>query len=79
MITKCTPDDIIYTNKVSGVWANFLKPSYDENFGKGNAWKDIWSAGHNVGLINDIVPAGQIVERMMKEYVETVKQIPQPE
>ncbi len=79
MITRCSPDDIIYTNKVSGVWANFLKPSYDENFGKGNAWKDVWSAGHNVGLIDDIAPAGQIVERMMREYAEAVRRIPQPE
>ncbi len=78
MICRLGPDDIVYSNKVSGVWGNFMKPSYDENFGKGNAWKDVWSAGQNVGLIEDITPAGEIVGRMMKEYAEAVKRLPQP-
>ncbi|MCW5828289.1 MAG: nitronate monooxygenase [Deltaproteobacteria bacterium] len=78
MIIACGPDDIIYSNKVSGVWGNFLKPSYDANFGKGNAWKDVWSAGQNVGLIDDISPAGEVVSRMMREYAAAVKQVPLP-
>lgn len=32
------------------------------------AWRDIWSAGQGVGSIHDIRPAGELVERMAREY-----------
>jgi len=35
---------------------------------KAKARKDIWGAGHGVGHIDDIPPAGQIVERLRQEY-----------
>lgn len=31
-------------------------------------WKEVWSAGQGVGLIDDIIPAREVVERMVKEY-----------
>ena len=31
------------------------------------AWKDIWSAGQGVGLIDDVVPAAEIVARLARE------------
>jgi len=31
-------------------------------------WKEVWSAGQGVGLIDDIAPAADIVERLMSEY-----------
>jgi nitronate monooxygenase len=31
-------------------------------------WKQVWSAGQGVGLINDILPAGEIVARLVREY-----------
>lgn len=68
MIVDSSPEDIVYTNKISGHNANFLKQSVEESGSKGSAWKDVWSAGHNVGLIHDMKPAGQIVTDMVKEY-----------
>ena len=68
MIVEASPEDIVYTNKISGHNANFLKASVEESGGKGGAWKDVWSAGHTVGLIHDIKPAGQIVADMVSEY-----------
>ncbi len=43
------------------------------NFGSGGnmekkAWRDIWSGGQGVGNIHDILPAGEIVARMVQEY-----------
>ena len=32
------------------------------------AWRDIWSAGQGVGTIDDILPAGDLVTRLGKEY-----------
>ena len=32
------------------------------------AWRDVWSAGHGVGLIHDIPPAAELVERLRAEY-----------
>lgn len=32
------------------------------------AWRDIWSAGHGVGMIDDIPSVGELVERLHKQY-----------
>jgi nitronate monooxygenase len=32
------------------------------------AWRDIWSAGHGVGLIEDIPSVGALVARLAAEY-----------
>jgi nitronate monooxygenase len=33
-------------------------------------WKEVWSAGQGVGLIEDVLPAAEILQRLMKEYRE---------
>lgn len=43
------------------------------NFGsnggsKAKAWKDIWGAGQGVGQIDSVLPAGEIVAQLEKEY-----------
>jgi nitronate monooxygenase len=45
------------------------------NFGSGGnmdkkAWRDIWSAGQGVGNIHEVLPAGEVVARMVAEYAE---------
>jgi nitronate monooxygenase len=51
------------------------------NFGSGSggdassaaaakAWKDIWGAGQGVGLMTDIPPVADVVERLKREYEE---------
>jgi len=32
------------------------------------AWRDIWSAGQGVGNIHEVLPAGELVARMVAEY-----------
>lgn len=43
------------------------------NFGSGGntkskAWKDIWGAGQGVGSIHEILPVGELIEKMRDEY-----------
>ena len=80
---EATAKDITYTNKVTGVGANFLTPSLDAATlhdapgemslnEEAKAWKTIWSAGHGVGAINDVRPARELCEQLIAEY-ETAK------
>ena len=32
------------------------------------AWKDIWGSGQGIGAVHDIVPAAQLVARLIREY-----------
>ena len=36
----------------------------------GPTWKEVWSAGQGVGLIEDILPAGEVVHRLAREFHE---------
>ncbi len=90
MIVESDASDILYTPAISGVNANFLKPSIiragldPDNLpqaGKMNldheakAWKTVWSAGQGTGGIHDILPAGDLVARLIREYVEARRMI----
>lgn len=33
-------------------------------------WKNVWSAGQGVGLIDEILPAAEVVKKLVKEYWE---------
>lgn len=39
------------------------------------AWRDIWSAGQGVGNINDVLPAGEVIARMVAEYQSTRRRL----
>lgn len=41
----------------------------------GPTWKEVWSAGQGVGLIEEILPAAKIVENLVEEYYECVRQL----
>lgn len=43
------------------------------DFGSGGnsdakAWKDIWGCGQGIGAVKDVVPAGELVARLKREY-----------
>jgi len=91
MIIGAALKDIVETDRVSGVNANFLAPSLaaaglqpdggtpqmhidselaaalDDAEGA-RAWRDIWSAGHGVGSINDTPTVAALVARLADEY-----------
>lgn len=87
MLLRSRADDVVYTDAISGVNANFLWPSLEaagltpeklqQLAGKGKlhdigsevrAWRDVWSAGHGVSLIHEVVPTATLVERLAREY-----------
>ncbi|MEJ0028324.1 MAG: nitronate monooxygenase family protein [Rhizomicrobium sp.] len=46
------------------------------NFGSGGsskakAWKDIWGCGQGIGRVKAVVPAGELVARLKREYDDT--------
>ncbi|MGF0237601.1 NAD(P)H-dependent flavin oxidoreductase [Rhodococcus sp. IEGM1300] len=90
MILDAQSTDVIYTNKVTGIGANFLRESLIrseldwregvptpeisvEHEEKMVAWRDIWSAGHGVGLIDDVPPVAELARRLKAEYAEALK------
>lgn len=83
MICASRAADIVYTPNISGVAANFLRPSIlaagldpDHLPPHGEldmaeerkAWKNIWSAGQGVGGIAEVRPAAEICRRLIMEY-----------
>lgn len=86
MMIGATSRDITYTDKVTGVGANFLTPSLQaatlpDHAGQmslneeAKAWKTIWSAGHGVGSVDAVRPAGELCAQIAAEYAEAKTRI----
>jgi nitronate monooxygenase len=83
MMQGATAADVVYTAAISGVPANFLRPSIaaagldPDNLPAGakldmaaeaKVWKTIWSAGQGVGGIHDVPGAAVLCDRLVAEY-----------
>ena len=83
MIVRSGTHDILYTPAISGVNANFLKPSLIaagldptnlthvgkmDMEGEAKVWRDVWSAGHGVASIHDVPSAADLCARLKAEY-----------
>ena len=82
MMVEARAADIVHTDKVTGIHANFMKASLAANGlldapghvgaldleGEARAWKTIWSAGHGVGAVKAIRPARAICEELIADY-----------
>lgn len=81
MVVDATHDDVVYTDQVSGVHANFLKQTLPEDGTPTNGpeaakrWKDIWSAGQGVSLIQEVAPIEEIVQAIAREYHDAVARL----
>jgi nitronate monooxygenase len=77
-VIDCGPEDIVYTNEVSGVHGNFIAHTLPgqrpegEDASDTKRWKDIWSAGQGVVDIKEVQPIEQIVESLVREYHDAV-------
>jgi nitronate monooxygenase len=86
MLIEATCEDLILSNSVTGVYANWLKPSliaagYDLNNMRQpgtidlsdtkSPWRDTWSAGQGVGTITKVESIQSLVDQLMSEYLET--------
>ena len=83
MILDTAASDIVYTAAISGVNANFMRPSIvaagldPDNLPEhgrmdlteeAKVWKTIWSAGHGVGAIADVPTVAELVARLGSDY-----------
>lgn len=79
MMVEATAADVVYTDKVTGVGANFLRQSLEaaslpDGHGElslseeAKAWKNIWSAGHGVGATHALRPAAAIAAELIEQY-----------
>jgi nitronate monooxygenase len=82
MVVDAGPDDVVYTDAVSGIHANFLKATIpdqteaDHSPAAAKRWKDIWSAGQGVVEIKAIKPISTIVEDLVREYHDAKAALP---
>ncbi len=88
MIIGSSAADIVYTPKVSGIPASFLRQSLEaagldsehiegktiDMSDEAKAWKTVWSAGQGVGSIEDVPPVAELVARLKREYDEAGRQ-----
>lgn len=81
LVVASTHEDIVYTDQVSGIHANFIRSTVPDGTtpGRGHEeakrWKDIWSAGQGVSTIHDVKPIEQIVEAVVREYHDAVARL----
>jgi nitronate monooxygenase len=52
-----------YTKMARSLWGAYLL----QNAAKGATWKEVWSAGQGVGLIDSILPCEEIVQMLIRE------------
>jgi nitronate monooxygenase len=78
MVCSASHTDVVYTDKISGTHANFLKDSIPEEGAagpSGKRWKDIWSAGQGVSQVSEVKPIAAIVEDVVREYHDVVARL----
>lgn len=83
MLLASRAADVVYTPAISGVNANFLRPSIIaagldpealpphgalDMKAEARAWSRVWSAGHGVGGVRDLPGAGALCTRLAEEY-----------
>lgn len=84
MLIESTIKDVIYSDYFTGVHANYLRGSLEQlgidvkqmqgkdkvdlDLGNTNAWKDVWSAGHGVAGIHEILSMEALVNQLKQEY-----------
>lgn len=47
-----------------------------ENAATKTTWKNVWSAGQSVGLIDEVLPCAEIVAKLVQEYDQSLRDVP---
>lgn len=89
MVADSRAADVLYTPNISGINANFLRPSIvaagldPDNLAphaaldmqnEASAWSEVWAAGQGTGGIHDVPTAGELCARLVHEYRAAMKQ-----
>lgn len=73
------PEEIVFTNRITGNPANWLKDSIKDVREKldlgSKRWFDLWSAGQSVAQTDNIKPVNLIIEEMIKDYHRTCHEL----
>ena len=88
MLVRAGSADLLHTPVFTeGVSCNFLTPSLAEHGfdpeqlrnapgqrirSDQRPWRDLWSAGQGVGLVDDVPTVAELVGRLRREYLERV-------
>lgn len=90
MMLGAGASDVITTSNITGAAAVFMRASVKaagldpDNLPpvgspdarrESKAWRDIWSAGHGVGSIDDIPGVAELVDRLAGEYRDAIRKI----
>jgi nitronate monooxygenase len=88
MVVAARAADVFYTPSISGVHANFLRPSIVaagldpdklppharlDMENEAKAWSTVWSAGQGAGGVHDIPRVRELCERLITEYREAMR------
>jgi nitronate monooxygenase len=81
MILRAGPEDVELTAEVTGTPGSFLSESLagfraPASAPAGKAWKNVYSAGQNVGLIHEVKPVAEIVRDLVAGYVAARAALP---
>jgi len=82
LVTQATPDDIVYTDAISGIHANFLKSTLPEEGPRTRQdphkkWRDVWSAGHGVAQIERQSSIHDLVQELAWGYHDALERLKQ--
>lgn len=80
-ILESNAEDIEYTARISGILGNYIRQSIPADVAtpeqaKASRWKEIFSAGQVVGLIDDLPTCAELIERVVREYEEARAALP---
>ncbi|MEZ4905254.1 MAG: nitronate monooxygenase [Spirosomataceae bacterium] len=60
------------------MWSQKKKIDFGEELdaakAEAKAWKTIWSAGQGVTTIKDVLPTGQLIQRLKEEFIEAIEE-----
>jgi nitronate monooxygenase len=79
-VVEASPEEIVYTDRVTGNYANWIGKSIEGFQGRADArttdWRRLWSAGQSVAQVDGILPAETVIRQMVEGYWEAVSQMP---
>lgn len=83
-ILESSAEDIEFTDRVSGILGNYIRQSIPAHVqapddAKATRWREIFSAGQVVGLIDDLPTCRDLVERIVREYESARASLPKAE
>ena len=85
MLVEARMKDVLWTDQIAGIGANFLIPSIVGNGLDPSAlpdrlpdgikpWSMVWSGGQSAALVADVPDVQQLVERLESEYQDAIQQ-----